>query len=262
MTKTRAKGGLSSRRCFPNDRQSRRQNGGRPVRQRFDQDGVARFAVAFGFLDGQEPQPEEDLAPDFFALGQISARLHAHAKSWTKPSGFTRKYWTADTMVGPQGYWGSWRDAPGLTEDGADLLQRLEAALRDRLDRYGTNADRFGLIHGDLRFANLLRHEDRLAVIDFDDCGFGWFMFDFAAAVSFFEDHTQIPALWDVAPLSAADEAMLDTFILLRRLQLTAWIGSHAEVPFAAELGAGYTKGTLDLAETYLTGSTGITSKA
>jgi Ser/Thr protein kinase RdoA (MazF antagonist) len=98
-------------------------------------------------------------------------------------------------------------------------------------------------------------------VIDFDDCGFTWFMYDFATTVSFMEDHPRVPELREawlegyraVAPLDAADEAELDTFVMLRRLLLVAWIGSHHTFATeAAELGAGFTAGTCTLAEHYL----------
>ena len=39
---------------------------------------------------------------------------------------------------------------------------------------------------------------------------------------------------------------------MFRRLLLVAWIGSHQGVDIAAELGAGYTKDSCDLAESYL----------
>ena len=42
------------------------------------------------------------------------------------------------------------------------------------------------------------------------------------------------------------------TFIMLRRLQLTAWIASHAETPTAQEMGTAFTDGTLAIAERYL----------
>jgi Ser/Thr protein kinase RdoA (MazF antagonist) len=80
-------------------------------------------------------------------------------------------------------------------------------------------------------------------------------------SVSFFEHEPHVPALIDswlsgyrrVLPLPAADEAEIWTFILLRRLLLVAWIGSHAAVDIARELGAGYTRDSCDLAEAYLT---------
>src|SRR5262249_34337093 len=83
------------------------------------------------------------------------------------------------------------------------------------LGSYGRGDDRFGLIHADVRLANLLVDGDDIQVIDFDDCGFGWFMFDLATAVSFMEHDPRVPELCDawvrgyrrVLPLPAADEA-------------------------------------------------------
>ena len=97
-------------------------------------------------------------------------------------------------------------------------------------------------------------------MIDFDDCGFGWFMYDFAAAISFIEEDPIIPdlrAAWidghrTIAPLGEEDVAEIDSFVMLRRLLLTAWLASHSETPTAQELGADYTDGTLRLADAYL----------
>ena len=48
-------------------------------------------------------------------------------------------------------------------------------------------------------------------------------------------------------------EAELQTVVMLRRLLLVAWIGSHHTFATeAAELGAGFTAGTCALAEEYL----------
>lgn len=226
----------------------------------FDLNGEHREVVAFAFMSGSEPSPDSDLTGGFHKLGAISARLHNHARAWSRPESFQRKHWTWDTTVGPTPHWGDWRAAMGLEPEGAAVLERTSQRLRDRLATHGTEPDRFGLIHADLRLANLLVEGDRLGVIDFDDCGFGWFGYDFAAAVSFLEHEPYIPDLQDawvegyrtVAPLSAEDEAMLPTFVMLRRLLLTAWLASHAETPTAQELGAPYTDGTVALAERFL----------
>jgi Ser/Thr protein kinase RdoA (MazF antagonist) len=141
------------------------------------------------------------------------------------------------------------------------LLARLDAAIAGRLAAYGRSPERFGLVHADIRLANLLVDDGHVRVIDFDDSGYAWFMYDFATTVSFMEDHPRVPELqaaWlegyrSVAPLDPADEAELDTFVMLRRLLLVAWIGSHHTFATeAAELGAGFTAGTCALAERYL----------
>ena len=56
-----------------------------------------------------------------------------------------------------------------------------------------------------------------------------------------------------MAPLAAAEEREeIPTFIMLRRLLLVAWIGSHAETDLAKSLGEPYTEGSCGLAEAYL----------
>jgi Ser/Thr protein kinase RdoA (MazF antagonist) len=220
--------------------------------------GETRHAVAFAHMAGEEPA--RDLPRRFRQLGGISARLHAHARGWTPPPGFARKRWDADTMLGPTGHWGDWRAGIGLDAAGAALLGQVEAALRGILARYGDGPDRFGLVHADLRLTNLLADGPRLGVIDFDDCGFCWHLYDFAAAVSFMEHDPAVPALmreWvagyrDVAPLADTEAALLPVFVMLRRMLLTAWLASHAETPTAQALGAGYTAGTVALGAAFL----------
>ena len=226
----------------------------------FAPDGAPRQAAAFAFMSGAEPDPDGDLAAGFEELGAISARLHAHVRDWRRPAGFTRKAWDFDATVGDRPLWGDWRAGQGLTPEGRAVLERAVADLRARLGAYGTGPDRFGLIHADLRLANLLQDGDRLGVIDFDDCGFGWLMFDFAAAVSFIETDPRLAdlaAAWargyrTVAPLAATDEAMLPALVMLRRIQLTAWIASHAETPTAQEMGPQFTTDTVAMADRYL----------
>ncbi len=226
----------------------------------FDHDGELRFVVAFEFMPGTEPDESGDLGSGFHLLGQITARLHQHAKHWQRPPGFDRKIWDFETTLGSQPHWGDWRDALGLDTEGERVLADCVSLLSRQLDEYGTDQERFGLIHADLRLANLLMQDDRLAVIDFDDCGLGWYMYDFAAAISFIETSPQVASLqqaWtrgyrEVAPLEARDESAIPMFVMLRRLLLTAWIASHEETPTAQELGTGYTDDSLRLARNYL----------
>ncbi|MGR3802881.1 phosphotransferase enzyme family protein [Marinibacterium profundimaris] len=227
----------------------------------FEDGEQTRHVVGFRFMSGAEPDADARLVPGFEMLGAISARLHGQVRGWTPPQGFVRKTWNWETAFGPDPLWGDWRAALGLDAEGKALLERLAGRLRTNLAAYGAGPDRFGLVHADLRLANLLADGDRLGVIDFDDCGFSWFAYDFAAAISFLETEPYIPdlqAAWlkgyrSVAPFGAEHEAMLPTFILFRRLLLTAWIASHAETETAAWAGhERFTQGTLDLAEGYL----------
>ncbi len=221
-----------------------------------------RFLVAFAPIDGQELQPGDDLARWFAPLGEITARLHLHARHWTPPQGFTRKRWDVETILGSHPHWGHWRKAQGLEPQGEALLSRATDLLAANLQAYGTGPETFGLIHADLRLANLMVNGDTLTAIDFDDCGFGWWTYDLAAALSFIETDPRLPDLiarWvegytRIAPLRAQDRAMIPALIFLRRVLLTAWLSTRADSDTAQALGGPtYTSGTLELAERYLT---------
>ena len=97
-------------------------------------------------------------------------------------------------------------------------------------------------------------------LIDSDDCGFSWFLYDCATAVSFFEHKPEVPGLLEawvrgyrrVRELPEEDEAEIWTFVMLRRLLLVAWNGSHSETELAQDMGVDYTRGTVPLCEDYL----------
>jgi Ser/Thr protein kinase RdoA (MazF antagonist) len=219
-----------------------------------------RRAVAFQFINGKEPEQGAELVPWFRTLGVLTARMHRHTRCWRPPAGFTRKIWDFDAMFGPKAFWGPWRAGLGLDAQGTALIERTLDLIARRLSRFGRSSERFGLVHADLRLANLLVDPPRLRVIDFDDSGVSWFGYDFAAAVSFFEDDPVVPALLDawtngyrtVTPLSDADAAEIPVFVMMRRILLIAWLASHAEIPFAQKMGISYTAGALDMAEKLL----------
>ena len=148
----------------------------------------------------------------------------------------------------------------GLDTAKEALFARAVDLIRLRLERFGRAPERFGLIHCDMRLANLLVDGSEVKVIDFDDCGFSWHLYDAATAVSFFEHERHVPELMSawakgyrkVHVLAAEDEAELATFIMLRRMLLVAWIGSHSETELAQSMGVGYTEKTAPLCEDYL----------
>jgi Ser/Thr protein kinase RdoA (MazF antagonist) len=222
----------------------------------------SRHAVAFSWVSGRQPDLSDESGSWFERLGALTARLHRHARGWARPPWFRRKRWDLSAMVGPGAYWGSWRAAAGLSADGIATIDRALVDVAERVSAFGADGARFGLIHADLRLANLLVDGDHLRVIDFDDCGEGWFLYDLAASLSFIERESMVPSLvraWisgyrSVSDLSDEDEAMIPTFIMLRRIMLTAWLASHGEIPFAREIGADFAAGTVRLAEDYVAG--------
>jgi Ser/Thr protein kinase RdoA (MazF antagonist) len=220
-----------------------------------------RSIVLFDWENGVEPGIGTELIGPFKILGEVTARMHVHTRQWPRPAWFERFTWDYETSLGEgTPHWGRWRDGIGVVGERQKIFGRCVDLIGKRLADYGKGAERFGLIHGDLRLANLLIDRDVVKVIDFDDCGFGWYMYDAATPVSFYEHEPVVPELieaWKdgyrrVTALPREDESEIPTFLMLRRLLLVAWIGSHNETDLAKSMGLPYTEGTVDLCEEYL----------
>lgn len=219
-----------------------------------------RFAVLFHHEPGGEPTIADDQTALFRTLGRFAATAHLHVGSWQRPEAFDRQRWDAAGLLDATSAWGDWRGAPHVEGEVLADLSALDARLRESLAAYGEGEDRFGLIHADMRLANLLVDGERTVLLDFDDSGFGWFLYDLAASLSFHETSPQVPTLirsWlagylEVRPLTSADIGMIDTMILARRMALLAWIGSHAETPLAQSHAESFAVDTARLARRYL----------
>ena len=222
---------------------------------------AGRFMTLFEFLPGAAPDTQGSLDALFRKLGRMAARAHRHVEGWNPPCGFVRPAWNVDTILGVDAVWGNWRNAPSLSVAAARLLEAAEAKVRQRLAAFGQLADRYGLIHADMRLANLLIDKRMIRIIDFDDCGTGWFLYDFAASISFMElDHrvADCRAAWlagyrTLRPVPAEAEAEIDTLVMLRRLALLAWVASHRDATEARALAPDFAEGTARLAHAYVT---------
>jgi Ser/Thr protein kinase RdoA (MazF antagonist) len=219
----------------------------------------ACFCVAFSLAPGDEPR-EDDFRAWFPRLGEITARFHQQSRAWQTPAWFSRPTWDVPTTLGDRAHWGPWHASVPDPEE-REQLARLADVVVTRLERFGTGAPRFGLVHADLRLANLLVEGDDIQVIDFDDCGFSWYLYDLACALTFNEAHPdadELVAGWvesyrTVEPISAADEAEIPTFPMLRRLMLSAYVGLRPDTELAHEMAANrFAAETCTLAEGYL----------
>lgn len=220
------------------------------------------YCIMTEFLTGTAPDENDEPAAvkQYASLGETTAYLHRHTRLWKGAANLKRIHWTYDNMIGNTPVWGSWQAAKDLTPEMTAVLTRVSGIIKKRLERYGRNENNYGLIHADLRLANLLIEREQIKVIDFDDCGFGWYLHDLASSVSFIETKPIVPELIDswlsgyrkILPFHQQDFKEIDTFIMQRRLQLMAWLASHEDSTPVKELSVGFTEGTMELAERYL----------
>lgn len=169
------------------------------------------------------------------------AHLQNHASRWGPPPGFTRGRvdWPIDAArrlpdpFAPEVVtYVHALVANTLMGAEAEQVTAVLARVRASEQALGQGPDAFGLIHADLHYGNLLFARSTVRAIDFDDCGFGPYLYDLAVMLSAILDWAEYPALRAgllagyrrVRPLPVEDEGHLDTFIALRRVQDALWM--------------------------------------
>ncbi|NTW40396.1 MAG: phosphotransferase [Cellulomonadaceae bacterium] len=236
---------------------------GQFVAQVRDATGTTWTCVSFAFVPGRILEDVSDPVPHYRGIGRTTALLHDHAQRWREPAGFVRHSWELTDMVGPTARWGRWEDA-GLEPTEVAVLAAAQAKALAVLADAPRTPDAWGLIHADLRPSNILVDGDRLTVIDFDDSGYTWFLYDFASALSFMEHVDDAPTMaqeWvagyaDIRPLTRGDLEIACALSMIRRLQMLGWTTTHREDALPAELWAAQTVGTVTVAQRYLRSAT------
>lgn len=164
-------------------------------------------------------------------LGTLAARLHAHAERWVRPDGFTRHHLDAEGLMGAIPWWGPFWEAPEWSSAERAEVERARDLLHRWLARQPTDGSVYGVIHADLLVHNLLCDGESIAAIDFDDAGFGWYLYDISVALVGMIDEPDgaevVAAFFDgyrtVRPMTEQQAGDLTVFVLCRRLATIGW---------------------------------------
>ncbi|WP_058302604.1 phosphotransferase enzyme family protein [Gorillibacterium timonense] len=208
----------------------------------------------------------------FFEVGMIAGKIHAQSKKWEQPAYYKRMEWDFEGTFGVEWnnfYGESYRSREWLTVSEIAALDRCVEMTKSRLESYGKSPDRYGMIHSDLRAANLLKNGNAIGVLDFDDCGKGWYMYEIAGAVALIEHRPDLEEIIQeiikgyesVLPISNEDKEEIWTFIMMRRIGMLQSLicrissvmpGDGEAVELTPEILAFYAKGTVILAKEYM----------
>jgi Ser/Thr protein kinase RdoA (MazF antagonist) len=196
----------------------------------------------------------------FFNLGVVIARLHAVSDAWNMPAGFKRHAWDRDGYVGEAPLWGAFWKADGLSGVERNILRAAREKAGLELDALRKAGADYGLIHADFVRQNILVTGADVCIIDFDDCGFGFRMYDFATALvknraephykairqSLFEGYRSL------RHLSMLDEQSLDLFLALRDFAYLGWMEARRGEPGVEVRMADIRSATIAAAEAFL----------
>ena len=113
--------------------------------------------------------------------------MHNQAVGWQLPAGFARHAWDEQGLAGEKPIWGRFWEIEAAAESQRDLLLRGREAVFEGLSRLAKSPGRYSMIHADFAPENILVDGDKLRLIDFDDAGFGWHLFELVTSLYFIQ---------------------------------------------------------------------------
>ncbi len=203
----------------------------------------------------------------FGQLGALIAAMHNQACDWRPPATFKRHVLDADGLMGEQPFWGRFWEHPALLPAQSALLSATRAHLHTRLGELDTSSGNYSVIHADLHPYNLVVHGPALAVIDFDDAGFGWHAYDLAVALLPYRTATAFDEIQRAVlrgyrscrPLADVVTSMIPVFMLVRRLAIVGWLMHRPELGRSLETST--IESICEAANAVLSGGTGNTGR-
>lgn len=214
----------------------------------------------FGSVESGVAEGGQGASEIYHTLGQVAADLHNCSAAWTPPPGFVRHAWDEHGLAGEQPFWGRFWELASLTGEQRRLLLAARDKAYRELAALPKQPDTYGMIHADFSPENLLVDKQRVRLIDFDDAGFGWYLFELVTSLYFirgepyFDEAQQalIRGYRTRRPLDDAQLELLPLFFLARSFTYVGWVHTRPETDTARELTPMLVDASCELAEAWL----------
>jgi Ser/Thr protein kinase RdoA (MazF antagonist) len=120
----------------------------------------------------------------FWSWGQVMASLHKFSAGWQPPEGFKRFRWDWAGLLGGRDFI---RPVEAyetmMPQQYREPFQVMSQKAREVMEALGQGPDAYGMIHADMYPENVLFRDGQAFPIDFEDCGYGYWMWDIAVAL-------------------------------------------------------------------------------
>lgn len=197
------------------------------------------YASLFSWIEGDGVSPQDMTIVQGRQLGAFLAQLHQFAAAFQPPPAFDRPRLDWEGLFGTR--------SPYNPGDGVRLFQPDQLAVFDAVAEHtravmqalGETPATFGLIHADFIAKNYLFQGKIVCALDFDNCAYGFYLYDLAPPLLQFSGEPRYAllkaALWEgytsLLPLPETYRADLEILIAARHVASCRWIASNLDNP-------------------------------
>ncbi len=202
-------------------------------------DGRPRYHVLFDWLDAHFIRTSDQNGTAAAKVGAFIGSLHQFARSFSPGSGFRRRRLDADRLLDWTAVDAGQHTYRIFTVEHRRLFEDVHRQTHQIFSLLDGRSTSFGLIHADLIWKNYFFHAGGVGAVDFEDCGWGYFLYDLAPTLVGYYDEPHYAALRAglfagyrrVCPLSRDDEPLLDTLMAARHVASCCWLARRLADP-------------------------------
>jgi Ser/Thr protein kinase RdoA (MazF antagonist) len=164
--------------------------------------------------------------------GEVTAQMHNFSASWKPPKGFQRPHWDWHGQLGGRDFRNPYdKILETIPKKYYEAFNEISAKSKKMMESLGKGKDAYGMIHADLFPENVIFKGGQARLIDFEDCGYGYWMWDIGMALhpwawtekwdemreAFLAGYTQIQ------PIPDSQLQHLDLFIAAHHATMVIW---------------------------------------
>ena len=198
-----------------------------------------RICVLLRWMEGSSLY--KGLTPQLMsAAGEFLSNMHLHSEGFEPPQAFTRPRWDTLAFLGGALNVDMEKCRAIMSGEQWEMIEKMGEVVLNRLAAMPEERSSFGMIHADFHPGNLLFHKGEVRALDFELCGWGYYLYDVAVMLSVLvERHPKyedlragfIEGYREVRVLSGDWLVTVEMFIAARKMIRSLWLAQQIGLP-------------------------------
>lgn len=198
------------------------------------------YVVLFEHIAGDVKSARALRAGDLYRIGEYLGALHTDGQ-FDPPPDFDRPRLDWHGLFGESSPYASPAERLLANAEQRAILEDVARRLQEPLSALASTPEATGLIHADLLTKNIIFRADSIAALDFEFCGWGYFLYDLAPLLWQLKgeraaDYLELEdALWhgytSIRCLAEPERALLEPLIAARQVASIRWLASNFDNP-------------------------------